>query len=192
MSSSSQPGTPGLHDEPRSIRKRKAILEAATTLFLRNGYLGTSMDEIAALARVSKQTVYKAFSGKESLFSEIVISAVNEAADPVHASVLELRGHRRHRGGSPRVRAAVARTGDATADPAAAPSGDRRGGAVSRAGTDLLPAGPGANDRRARDRLRAPCWARGLAAGRSGARGRALQLARHVHPLEPGDVSRRG
>jgi len=90
MSSSSQPGTPGLDDEPRSIRKRRAILEAATTLFLRNGYLGTSMDEIAALARVSKQTVYKAFSDKESLFSEIVISAVNEAADPVHASVLEL------------------------------------------------------------------------------------------------------
>jgi TetR/AcrR family transcriptional repressor of mexJK operon len=76
MSSSSQPGTPGLDDEPRSIRKRRAILEAATTLFLRNGYLGTSMDEIAALARVSKQTVYKAFSDKESLFSEIVISAV--------------------------------------------------------------------------------------------------------------------
>jgi TetR/AcrR family transcriptional regulator, mexJK operon transcriptional repressor len=78
-------------EEPRSIRKRKAILEAATTLFLRNGYLGTSMDEIAARARVSKQTVYKAFSDKESLFSEIVISAVNEAADPVHTDVLELQ-----------------------------------------------------------------------------------------------------
>ena len=75
------------HGRPASD---KAILEAATTLFLRNGYLGTSMDEIAALARVSKQTVYKEFSGKESLFSEIVISAVNEAADPVHAEVLEL------------------------------------------------------------------------------------------------------
>lgn len=83
MSSSSQPGTRGLEDEPRSIRKRMAILEAATTLFLRNGYLGTSMDEIAALARVSKQTVYKAFSDKKSLFSEIVTAAVDEAGDPV-------------------------------------------------------------------------------------------------------------
>jgi TetR/AcrR family transcriptional regulator, mexJK operon transcriptional repressor len=90
MSSPSQPGGAAVEDESRSIRKRRAILEAATTLFLRNGYLGTSMDEVAALARVSKQTVYKAFSDKESLFSEIVIGAVNEAAEPVHASVLAL------------------------------------------------------------------------------------------------------
>ena len=47
-----------------SARKRSAILEAATTLFLRNGYRGTSMDEIAALAAVSKQTVYKHFADK--------------------------------------------------------------------------------------------------------------------------------
>jgi AcrR family transcriptional regulator len=77
-------------EEPRSSRKRRAILEAATTLFLRNGYLGTSMDEIAALAGVSKQTVYKAFSDKERLFSEIVVGAVREAADPVYAEVLRL------------------------------------------------------------------------------------------------------
>lgn len=76
--------------EPRSTRKHRAILEAATTLFLRNGYRGTSMDEIAALARVSKQTVYKAFSDKERLFSEIVTSAVEEAADPVYAEALKL------------------------------------------------------------------------------------------------------
>jgi TetR/AcrR family transcriptional regulator, mexJK operon transcriptional repressor len=48
------------------------------------------MDEVAALAGVSKQTIYKAFSDKERLFSEIVVSAVTAAADPVHAEVLEL------------------------------------------------------------------------------------------------------
>src|SRR2546430_7538067 len=66
------------------------IREAATALFLRNGYLGTSMDEIAALAGVSKQTVYKHFADKESLFSEIVLTTVNEASDPVHEEVLDL------------------------------------------------------------------------------------------------------
>jgi TetR/AcrR family transcriptional regulator, mexJK operon transcriptional repressor len=70
-------------DEPRSARKRAAILDAATTLFLRNGYLGTSMDEIAALARVSKQTVYKHFADKHGLFSAIVAGAVDAAGDPV-------------------------------------------------------------------------------------------------------------
>jgi TetR/AcrR family transcriptional regulator, mexJK operon transcriptional repressor len=77
--------------ESRSARKRGAILEAATTLFLRNGYRGTSMDEIAALAGVSKQTVYKHFSDKESLFSEIVTSTVEEVAEPIHDEVLELQ-----------------------------------------------------------------------------------------------------
>ncbi len=75
---------------PRSIRKRAAILGAATTVFLRHGYLGTSMDEVAALAGVSKQTVYKHFADKESLFVEIVTTMVDEISDPVHVEVLEL------------------------------------------------------------------------------------------------------
>jgi AcrR family transcriptional regulator len=77
-------------DQPRSARKRQAILEAATTVFLSNGYLGTSMDEIAALARVSKQTVYKQFADKERLFVEIVTNTVNEISDPVYEEVLNL------------------------------------------------------------------------------------------------------
>jgi len=78
-------------DEPQSARKRRAILAAATTLFLQKGYLGTSMDEVAALASVSKQTVYKHFADKESLFSEIVTSTVREAGDTVHDEVLNLQ-----------------------------------------------------------------------------------------------------
>src|SRR5438445_6981511 len=80
-----------LENELRSTRKRRAILAAATTVFLRNGYLGTSMDEIAALARVSKQTVYKHFADKERLFSEIVTATVDEIADPNYDEVLNLR-----------------------------------------------------------------------------------------------------
>jgi AcrR family transcriptional regulator len=76
--------------EPRSIRKRRAIVDAAMTVFLRNGYRGTSMDEVAALAAVSKQTIYKHFAGKESLFSVIVTGAVTEVSDPVHDEVRKL------------------------------------------------------------------------------------------------------
>ena len=65
-------------------------MDAATTVFLRNGYVGASMDEVAALAAVSKQTVYKHFADKESLFSEIVTGTVDEAGDRVHAEVLQL------------------------------------------------------------------------------------------------------
>ena len=74
-----------------ATRKRRAIIEAATTAFLRSGYLGTSMDEIAASAGALKQTVYKHFADKERLFSEIVVATVNEASDPVHAEVRNLQ-----------------------------------------------------------------------------------------------------
>ena len=74
----------------RSTRKRRAILEAAAELFLGHGYLGTTMDEVAARAGVSKQTVYKHFEDKRSLFAEIVTTTVGEASDPVHNEVLSL------------------------------------------------------------------------------------------------------
>ncbi|MBV8987238.1 MAG: helix-turn-helix transcriptional regulator, partial [Solirubrobacterales bacterium] len=74
----------------RSARKRRAILDAARTVFLHNGYLGTSMDEVAALAAVSKATVYKHFADKQSLFAEIVTSTVDEASDPNHEDVIRL------------------------------------------------------------------------------------------------------
>ena len=74
----------------RSARKRASILDAATEAFLASGYRGTSMDEIAAAAAVSKQTVYKHFADKERLFSEIVIETVNRAGEPVHEAVLGL------------------------------------------------------------------------------------------------------
>ncbi len=76
--------------ESRAERKRRAIVEAATALFLENGYRGTSMEQIATVACVSKQTVYKHFSGKEALFNAIVTATVNEASDTVAAAVHEL------------------------------------------------------------------------------------------------------
>ncbi|MBF8193934.1 TetR/AcrR family transcriptional regulator [Nonomuraea sp. K274] len=57
----------------RTARKRRQIMEAARKVFLRNGYVGTSMDEVASLAAVSKQTVYKHFTDKEQLFSSIIM-----------------------------------------------------------------------------------------------------------------------
>ncbi|MEU8522452.1 TetR/AcrR family transcriptional regulator [Streptomyces sp. NBC_01216] len=63
--------------DDRSARKHQAILDAATTVFLAKGYAGTSMDDIAKLAAVSKQTVYKHFSDKEKLFAEIVLGTTD-------------------------------------------------------------------------------------------------------------------
>lgn len=76
--------------EDRSTRKRRAVMEAATDLFLRHGYLGTSVDQIAALAAVSKPTVYKFFPDKEHLFTEIVLDALDRAGDPFRAELSSL------------------------------------------------------------------------------------------------------
>lgn len=65
----------------RSARKHRAILEAATELFLREGYQGTSMDQVASLAAVSKQTVYKHFAGKEQLFAAILHRITDRASE---------------------------------------------------------------------------------------------------------------
>lgn len=57
---------------PKDLEKRAAILQAAKRLFPEHGFDGTSMDTIAALAGVSKLTVYSHFTDKESLFGEAV------------------------------------------------------------------------------------------------------------------------
>jgi TetR/AcrR family transcriptional repressor of mexJK operon len=62
-------------DEGRTARKRRAILAAAAEVFLQHGYLGASMDEVAARAAVSKQTVYKQFADKEHLFAEVILGS---------------------------------------------------------------------------------------------------------------------
>jgi TetR/AcrR family transcriptional regulator, mexJK operon transcriptional repressor len=60
----------------RETRKRAAILEAAQRVFFANGFVGASMDQVAATAAVSKQTVYKHFSDKKALFREVVTNVV--------------------------------------------------------------------------------------------------------------------
>src|SRR5438093_129172 len=65
----------------RSAGKHAAIVQAATALFLRNGYQGTSVDDIAATAAVSKQTVYKNFGDKEQLFAAIILGVTATAEE---------------------------------------------------------------------------------------------------------------
>jgi AcrR family transcriptional regulator len=71
-------------------RKHRAILDAAATVFLRDGYAGASMDEITALAGASKATVYRHFTDKQSLFAELVAATVEAVSDPVEAEITHL------------------------------------------------------------------------------------------------------
>lgn len=67
----------------RSTQKRRAILSAAQSLFLTNGYRGTSVDQIAAGAGVSKQTVYQHFGDKHELLVAIVNETLGDTMTPI-------------------------------------------------------------------------------------------------------------
>ena len=54
---------------PKDLEKRARILTAAKTIFLRLGYHGSSMNQIAKEAGVTKLTVYNHFQDKETLFT---------------------------------------------------------------------------------------------------------------------------
>jgi TetR/AcrR family transcriptional regulator of autoinduction and epiphytic fitness len=61
-------------------RKHSAILAAAAEQFRVHGYETASMDGIAALAGVSKRTVYNHFASKEELFAETVMQMFESSA----------------------------------------------------------------------------------------------------------------
>jgi len=68
-------------DDPRVLRTRAAVVDAARTLFLRQGYAGTTMEQIAALAGLTKRTVYNNYADKGALFTEIMAEVTAYAED---------------------------------------------------------------------------------------------------------------
>jgi TetR/AcrR family transcriptional repressor of mexJK operon len=55
-----------------STPKARQILEGAKSVFLERGYEGTSVEEIARRAQVSKGTIYNYFPDKQTLFAAVV------------------------------------------------------------------------------------------------------------------------
>lgn len=55
-----------------SAEKSAAILDGAMRVFLEQGYVGTTMDRVAAAAEVSKPTIYSHFHNKETLFNALI------------------------------------------------------------------------------------------------------------------------
>ena len=78
--------------DPRVIRTRAAAKEAARTLFLRQGYAGTTMDEIADAAGLAKRSLYNHYADKEALFREIIADVGTYADDFARGVRDELAG----------------------------------------------------------------------------------------------------
>jgi AcrR family transcriptional regulator len=63
------------------------ILDAAHRVFLERGLAGASIDEIAAIARAGKPTIYARYSDKEALFAAVVMRNVATTIEPFESVV---------------------------------------------------------------------------------------------------------
>ncbi|MEU8822412.1 TetR/AcrR family transcriptional regulator [Streptomyces sp. NPDC048636] len=63
--------------------RREQLLDIGRTLFAERGFGGTSVEEIAAKAGVSKPVVYEHFGGKEGLYAVVVDREMRQLLDMV-------------------------------------------------------------------------------------------------------------
>ena len=84
------------HATPRTRRSRvrmtraqrhEQLIDVARGLFAEKGLDGTSVEEIAAHAGVSKPVVYEHFGGKECLYAVVVDREVQPLHDAIHAAI---------------------------------------------------------------------------------------------------------
>ena len=77
-------------------QRRAQLLEVGRSLFARKGFDGTSIEEIAAEAGVSKPVVYEHFGGKEGLYAVVVDREMQSLADRITTALAraDSRGNR--------------------------------------------------------------------------------------------------
>ncbi|MEV0351914.1 TetR family transcriptional regulator [Nonomuraea sp. NPDC050680] len=74
--------------------RREQLIQISRTLFAEKGFDGTSIEEIAATAQVSKPVVYEHFGGKEGVYAVVVdremqklLSMITEALSASHSLI---------------------------------------------------------------------------------------------------------
>ena len=65
------------------------ILDAATDLFLANGYGATSIEAVAQRVRISKRTFYHRFDDKPALFAAVVHRIIEGLRPPANVPLIE-------------------------------------------------------------------------------------------------------
>jgi AcrR family transcriptional regulator len=70
------PLTPPSGRAARAAERRQAIIDAALDEFVARGFTATRLDDIARRAGVAKGTIYLHFKDKESMFEELISTAI--------------------------------------------------------------------------------------------------------------------
>lgn len=97
-----------LPDRPRRGRPRaedrglvdERMLDAATALFLEQGYGRTTLDQVSERSRTGKSALYKRYSNKEDLFAAVVTRSIDAMFDDLEPGPPEgdVQGRLRHIG----------------------------------------------------------------------------------------------
>ena len=80
----STPNPPSNRAE-RAAERREAIIEAALEEFISRGFTATRLDDVAKRAGVAKGTIYLHFKDKESMFEELIRTALVPMIGRLHA-----------------------------------------------------------------------------------------------------------
>jgi AcrR family transcriptional regulator len=75
-------GRGGRPSRADALRLRGRILQAATDLFLAQGYGSTTIEAVAARAAISKRTFYDRFEDKAALFAAVVHEIIQQIRPP--------------------------------------------------------------------------------------------------------------
>jgi AcrR family transcriptional regulator len=77
----------GSRGRMRSAERREQLISIARGLFAERGFDGTSIEEIASRAEVSKPVVYEHFGGKEGLYAVVVDREVRSLLSMMQAAL---------------------------------------------------------------------------------------------------------
>jgi AcrR family transcriptional regulator len=69
----------------RAAERRQAIIDAALDEFIARGFTATRLDDVAKRAGVAKGTIYLHFKDKESMFEELIRTALVPVVGRLHA-----------------------------------------------------------------------------------------------------------
>ena len=76
VSAKVEPAKPASNRAERAAERREAIIEAALDEFIARGFTATRLDDVAKRAGVAKGTIYLHFKDKESMFEELIRTAL--------------------------------------------------------------------------------------------------------------------
>src|SRR6476619_3059362 len=79
--------TDGVRSRMTGPQRREQLLEVGRKLFADKGFEGTSVEEIAAKAGVSKPVVYEHFGGKEGLYAVVVDREIRTLLDGINVAL---------------------------------------------------------------------------------------------------------